>query len=91
MGCSQQRCKKRAKNVQNQAYGKTEKYTRIDPLKNVQKYNRLEKSQEQTVHWKSETSHIVTIYEQKYRYKHAVCSQDLKCSEKSLGKTQNTE
>ena len=27
----------------------------------------------------------------KYRYEHAVCSQDLKCSEKSLGKTQNTE
>ena len=57
--------------MQNQAHGKTEKYTRIDPLKNVQKHNRLEKSQEQTVHWKSETSHdrnwqtqLVTIYEQ---------------------------
>ena len=61
--------------MQNQPYESLGKYIvlefNLNTLKNVQKHNRLEKSQEQTVHWKSETSHdrnwrtqLVTIYEE---------------------------
>ena len=61
MGLSQQRCKMRAKSVQNQPYESLGKYIvlefNLNTLKNVQKHNGLEKSQEQTVHWKSGTSH----------------------------------